>query len=114
MRHVSLVLLLSLGVAGCTGHGGQRFAEAKTAIQARCGACHAVPGVPGAVGNVGPSLAGIGTRQVIAGYFPNNRPNMVRWITHAQSMLPGNAMPDTDLSPQQASKVADYLYTLDK
>jgi len=68
--------------------------------------------VPGANGNVGPPLTGIGSRQVIAGYFTNNRQNMVRWITHSQSMLPNNAMPDTNLTPDQANEVAQYLSTL--
>jgi cytochrome c1 len=37
---------------------------------------------------------------------------MVRWITHAQSMLPNNAMPNTNLTPDQADEVAQYLSTL--
>lgn len=73
-----------------------------------------VPGVREARGRVGPSLAGIARRQVIAGYFPNSRENLVRWISHPQAMLPRNAMPDTGLTPHQANVVADYLYTLDE
>lgn len=99
-------------LAGCSAGGGH--AEAKQLIQARCGSCHRVPGVRGAVGNVGPSLAGMGKRQVIAGHFPNDRRNLIRWILHSQEMLPGNAMPDSGLTPEQAGEVADYLYTLDK
>jgi cytochrome c2 len=114
MRHVIALLLLPVAAAGCSGQREHRFAEARSLIEARCGSCHIVPGVPAARGDVGPPLAGIGQRQVLAGYFPNSRPNMLRWITHAQSMLPGNAMPDSGLTPYQASKVADYLYTLDK
>jgi len=101
-------------VAGCGAIGGGRHSEAKHLIQARCGSCHEVPGVPRAVGNVGPSLAGMGQRQVIAGHFPNDRETLIRWILHPQQMLPGNAMPDSDLTPDQAGKIADYLHSLDK
>ena len=113
MRNVIIVLSFLLGGCGAA-HPPDRFTNAKSLIATNCGSCHTVPGVGGANGNVGPPLVGIGKRQVIAGYFPNNRQNMLRWITHAQSMLPNNAMPDTGLTPEQANRVADYLYTLDK
>jgi cytochrome c2 len=104
------LILLPIALAGCSQ------APARTAglIAARCGACHLVPGVPGATGRVGPSLAGIGRQQILAGHFPNSRENMVRWIRTPQAMLPGDAMPDTGLSPAEAEAVADYLYTLDR
>lgn len=91
-----------------------RFHDAKALIATHCGSCHVVPGVGGANGKVGPPLTGIANRQVLAGYFPNNRRNMVLWISRAQTMLPDNAMPSTGLTPQQANRVADYLYTLDE
>ena len=103
------VILAAFLVAGC-----QAQPEAAAIIATHCGACHTVPGVAGANGRVGPSLAGVGRQQILAGHFPNNRTNMVRWITHAQTMLPGDAMPDTDLTPAEAQAVADYLYTLDR
>ena len=108
-----VVLAAATALAGCAAGGGAH-AEAKQLIQARCAACHRVPGVRRAVGNVGPSLSGIANRQVIAGHFPNDRRTLIRWILHSQDMLPGNAMPDSGLTPEQAGKVADYLYTLDK
>ena len=113
MRHVIVSAALLLGACGVT-NPPDRFTDAKALIATHCGSCHTVPGGGGANGNVGPPLNGIARRQVVAGYFPNNRRNMVRWISDAQSMLPNNAMPDTDLTPQQANRVADYLYTLDK
>jgi cytochrome c1 len=100
-------------LAACGGGHGDGHDLAKAVIGAHCGACHEVPGVRTARGRVGPSLAGIGKRQIIAGKLANSRPNMVRWITHAQSIAPGSAMPDIPLSQQQANAVADYLYTLD-
>ena len=108
----SLIVPFALILAGCSGPN--RTTDAKSIIATSCGSCHIVPGVPGANGNVGPPLIGIAKRQVIAGYFPNTRPNMERWITHAQDMLPNNAMPDTNLTAQQAKTATDYLYTLDK
>jgi cytochrome c len=106
----NLIVLLPLALAACTG--ANRETDAKSIIGTSCGSCHMVPGVPGANGNVGPPLTGIADRQVIAGYFSNNRQNMVQWVSHAQSMLPNNAMPDTNLTPEQANRVADYLSTL--
>lgn len=109
------MLVAALLLAGCgVQHGTDRFSDAKALIATNCGSCHSVPGVGGANGMVGPPLNGIAKRQVLAGYFPNSRQNMVRWISDAQSMLPNNAMPSTHLTPAQANRVADYLYTLDK
>lgn len=113
MRHL-IVLAAAIYLAACGSANRDRFTDAKGIIATQCGSCHMVPGVGGANGMVGPPLRGIAKRQVIAGYFPNSRQNMLRWITHSQSMLPGNAMPDTNLSAEQANRVADYLYTLDK
>lgn len=108
MRFVTL-LALAIGLSAC-----QRQTETTRLIADRCGACHIVPGVAGANGRVGPSLAGIGRQQIIAGHFPNSRPALTAWISRPQSLLPGDAMPDTGLTPEQAAAVADYLYTLDR
>jgi cytochrome c1 len=109
MRRLSFILLAAL--AGC-GHDG-RHAEARALIAERCAACHVVPGVAGATGRVGPTLAGIARQQILAGHFPNNRPNLARWVAHPQKLLPGDAMPDTGLADRQALAIADYLATLD-
>jgi cytochrome c1 len=109
-RLIPLFLLAAL--AAC--HGGGNHDAAKALIASNCAACHTVPGVPSAVGKVGPSLAGIAVRQVIAGKFANNKPTLVRWIMHPQQMVPGTAMPEMGLTQAQAMQIADYLYTLDK
>ncbi len=111
MRGLIAVLLLPLAACNGGDDAGRRLA--KQTIAAHCAACHTVPGVAQATGTVGPGLAGIGRRQVIAGTLPNSRPNMLRWITHAQTISPGTAMPDIPLTPKQAQAVADYLYSLD-
>jgi cytochrome c1 len=69
--------------------------------------------VTGARGRVGPPLAGIGTRQILAGHFANTPNNMVSWIEHPQRLLPGDAMPEMGLSHEQAQAIASYLYTLE-
>lgn len=87
--------------------------EAKALIGANCGACHVVPGIARAKGRVGPSLAQISRQQIIAGHFANTPDDLTRWIEHPQSMLPGDAMPETGLSHEQVLKIVDYLYTVD-
>lgn len=108
---ISLVLL-----AGC--HHGHRWqmrhaqmAEAKTLIADHCGACHRVPGVPGTAGRVGPSLASIGRQLIIAGHFVNTPDNLARWISQPQKLLPGDVMPDTGVTYEQARLIATYLYS---
>lgn len=49
---------------------------------------------------------------MVAGVLPNSPANLIRWIRFSQSIVPGNAMPDTRLTDAQASDVAAYLYTL--
>jgi cytochrome c1 len=68
--------------------------------------------VVGANGRVGPSLAGIGERSVIAGMLPNTVDNLVFWIQHPQQVLPGNDMPELSVSDPAARDIAAYLYTL--
>src|SRR4051794_14771444 len=87
---------LLLMAAACTDN--RQHAEAKALIATHCARCHRVPGVPAAVGRLGPSLAGIAYRPMIAGQFANNRPAMARWLTNPQHMLPGGRMPDIGLT----------------
>jgi cytochrome c2 len=77
-----------------------------------CGGCHVVPGVPAADGTVGPSLAGIASRTILAGELPNTPANLVRWIRRPQEIEPGNAMPDLGVSERDGRDLAAYLYTL--
>jgi cytochrome c len=77
-----------------------------------CAACHTIPGVEGADGNVGPPLARFGTRITIAGMLPNQPGHLLHWLRDPQSVVPGNVMPDTGLSEQDARDIAAYLYTL--
>jgi cytochrome c1 len=49
---------------------------------------------------------------VIAGVVANTPADLIAWLRNPQAVIPGNAMPDMDLSEQQARDVAAYLYTL--
>lgn len=110
------MLIGLLALAGCHhGHGWNarhaRIEEAKTLIADHCGACHRVPGVPGTDGRVGPSLADIGGQMIIAGHFVNTPDNLARWISEPQQLLPGNVMPETGVTYDQARLIASYLYS---
>ena len=108
-----LIALLALVPLAACGHGGDR-AEAKALIAANCAACHVIPGVASAQGRVGPSLAGLGKRQVIAGTLPNTPANLRRFLQHPQAVAPGGAMPELGLDDRQTKIIADYLLTLEK
>jgi len=107
-----LILLALLPLAACGQPRGH--AEARALIASHCAACHSVPGVTGANGKVGPSLAGIATRQIIAGKLPNTPVNLRHFLEHPQAVEPGGGMPELGLTQQQSAVIADYLYTLDK
>ena len=108
-----IALIVAIPLAACSGARDDQKA-AKALIATHCAACHSVPGVATARGRVGPSLAGVGRRQIIAGVLPNNPANMRLFLEHPQSVLPGGAMPELGLSPQQSKLIADYLLTLDQ
>ena len=77
-----------------------------------CGTCHEVPGVKDADGLVGPPLDHFANRAYIAGMLPNSQANLEKWIEDPQSVVPGNAMPDLDVSHHDAEDITAYLYTL--
>src|SRR5690348_6627513 len=76
--------------------------------RAQCGSCHLIPGVPNADGLVGPPLDHFANRTMVAGLLPNTPDHLVRWLRFPQSVVPGNGMPDTGLSEDQARDVAAY------
>jgi cytochrome c1 len=80
--------------------------------QYACNACHNVPGVTGSDVHVGPPLAGIARRSLIAGAVPNTPEQMERWIRDPRSIDPYTAMPAMQVSEQDARDIAAYLATL--
>lgn len=91
---------------------GDATAGRKALQQYLCATCHVIPGVVGANRHVGPPLTGIGSRQYIAGVLPNTPDNMVRWLRDPKQVDPLSAMPDLDVSEQDALDIAAFLYTL--
>jgi mono/diheme cytochrome c family protein len=80
--------------------------------QYACSACHTIPGVSGPAPQVGPPLAGLATRTVIAGKLANTTDNMVRWLRHPQQVDPLTSMPDLQVTEADARDMAAYLATL--
>jgi cytochrome c2 len=112
-------LLFGLAVGGCerdSATWAMRDADPARgpALMQRygCGACHTIPGVESARGQVGPLLSQFARRAYIAGVLRNDPDDLVRWLRAPQSVVPGNAMPDTGLGARDARDIAAYLYTL--
>lgn len=80
--------------------------------QYACVGCHETPGVIGPEAHVGPTLHGVGARQILAGFLPNTPDNLVRWIREPQKLKPGTAMPDLGVAERDARDMAAYLATL--
>ncbi len=78
-----------------------------------CSMCHQVRGTL-AGGRVAPDLTHIGSRHYIAANsYPNNDAYLEAWVTHAQSLKPGVAMPDlTQFTGQQLRDIVAYLRQL--
>ncbi|MGI8643285.1 MAG: c-type cytochrome [Thermomicrobiales bacterium] len=97
-----------------TVEGGDAGAG-KDALRAYgCIACHTVPGMASSSGaTVGPPLTAWAERVYIAGSLTNQPENLIFWIQNPQQVEPGTAMPDLDVTEQDARDIAAYLYTLD-
>jgi len=110
--------LLVLG--GCRAHDEERpgagvgdpAAGAVLIREQGCHLCHTIPGIRGARGQVGPQLGGLARQTYIAGVLPNTPDNLALWVRTPQAVSPGSAMPDSDLTEDEARHVAAYLYTL--
>ena len=88
-------------------------ARGKQALyQYACSACHTIPGVTGGSPNVGPPLAGIGTRTLIAGKLAHTPENMVRWLRSPEDIKPHTAMSNLRVTQEDAADMAAYLATL--
>jgi mono/diheme cytochrome c family protein len=93
-------------VAGDVARGRQAL------FQYACNACHTIPGVTGGSVHVGPPLAGIAARSLIAGKLANTPDNMVLWLRRTQEVKPLTAMPQLGVTEQDARDIAAYLATL--
>ncbi|MFW6079528.1 MAG: cytochrome c oxidase subunit II [Gemmatimonadota bacterium] len=112
-----------VAMAGDTARARELVASGyETFTSSTCVACHAVEGTT-ASGRVGPDLTGLGERWSIgAGTVDMTYDDLVRWITHPQSIKPGVLMPGTEtegggfpptgLSQEEVRAVAAYLLSL--
>ena len=98
--------------ADATQSGGNPSRGREVIRNAGCGSCHTIPGIRGAHGMVGPPLTAWSRRSLIAGNLPNSPGNLERWIGNAQRVEPGTAMPDLDVTPEDARDMAAYLYSI--
>ena len=120
MANIALLGGLGSGLAGCNEAAfpeavnldGNSRNGAMLIAQFGCGKCHVIPGIGGADGVVGPPLTAVGRRIFIAGLLNNSPDNMMAWLQDPQAIVPGNAMPQMDISVQQARDISAYLYTL--
>ena len=117
-----LAVVLLLVAAGCTANtvttsqqveGGSAQLGAELIVSYACVSCHNVPGIRSEPAWIGPPLDHWGQRSWIAGALNNNQENLVRWITDPQSVEEGTAMPDLDVSEQDARNIAAYLLSLE-
>lgn len=113
LRYAALAMAL-LCLGACSQPQGDAQAKAKRLIsEVGCGSCHAIAGIDWADARVGPSLHAYGKRSYIAGLVPNNEDNLMKFLLAPQSVHPDTAMPDLDLTQQQARLISRYLHTTD-
>ena len=63
----------------------------------------------GAQVHVGPPLAGMASRALIAGKLANTPEHLVRWIRDPQRVDPETAMPTLGVDERDARDIAAYL-----
>jgi cytochrome c oxidase subunit 2 len=62
---------------------------------------------------IGPNLAGIGTRKMIAaGWLPNTEANLKDWLEHTQKVKPDVKMVIPPISDSEAAALIAYLRTM--
>lgn len=78
-----------------------------------CAGCHAVKSVNTPKVAVGPNLAGIGSRKMIAaGWMANTDANLKRWIMDPQGVKVGVKMPNLPMTDAEGDALVAYLRTL--
>jgi cytochrome c1 len=75
-----------------------------------CGSCHKIPGIDWPQGTVGPNLAGLAERGLIAGKLPNQPDILAAYIRDAPALDQGSGMPAMPISETEARDIAAYLY----
>jgi len=76
-----------------------------------CGSCHVIPGVRKATGRVGPKLDGFVDQMFIAGILTNTPENLSAWLQHPETFNEKTAMPNLNVTPEDARDMIAYLYS---
>ncbi len=77
-----------------------------------CIGCHSLNSVGTPKGMLGPNLAGIGTRKMIAGgWLPNTDDNLHRWIKTPQAVKEGVLMAVPEMTDAEVDALVAYLRT---
>lgn len=103
------VLLAIVGCSSKEQHSQAHPTAPELMIRYGCPTCHVIPGVPGAVGKVGPSLSTLSQRSYLAGSLPNTPSDLEAWLKHPQSIRPGSAMPEMNVTDADAQRMALFL-----
>ncbi|CDS51932.1 Di-heme cytochrome c (Class I), probably related to cytochrome c oxidase function [Polaromonas sp. CG9_12] len=103
---------LSMGRADGVNRPGHAERGRLALVHHACSACHTIPGITGSSPNVGPPLAGLASRSLIAGKLANTPDNLAAWLRHPQAIKPLTAMPDMGVNEADARDMAAYLATL--
>lgn len=113
------MVLVCLSMIGCDDSsrngelmtGGDAGKGRGLIVKYGCNACHVIDSIPGAIGQVGPPLTNIKQRSYIAGVLSNTPANLQRWIMNPTEISPKTAMPDLDVTEQDARDIAAFLYS---
>ncbi|MBC76941.1 MAG: cytochrome c class I [Halobacteriovoraceae bacterium] len=76
-----------------------------------CAVCHEISGINDYPGNIGPSLVNWGKQKYIAGAVPNRMPELILWLKNPQAIQKNSAMPNLNMTEEEASDIATYLYS---
>jgi cytochrome c2 len=76
-----------------------------------CGSCHVIPGVRKATGRVGPKLDGFVDQMFIAGILTNTPENLSAWLQNPKVFNERTAMPNLNVTPEDARDMIAYLYS---
>ena len=105
-----VLLMLCASCATCMAQQGNAEEGRRLLAAKGCAACHRIPGVAPHQAAAAPPLDHIGRQSYLAGKLPNNAANMARWIMHPRRINPGSAMPELDITAQEARDMTAYLY----
>lgn len=93
--------------------GDPRVAQGKQLFRTKaCAGCHSLNSINQPKVTIGPNLAGIATRKMIAaGWLPNTDENLKRWLMHTQEVKPGVKMVVPPMTDAEADAIIAYLRT---